>query len=136
MSCNKCGMCCKAIRMIYSMDYIKSVDNGDIKSDANFIVNNWEAISEEEALSINPYLIESLNKSKNNNPNLKFYFYKCHQFDHENNLCKVHNISQPRICYGYPFYDRKDISKDEAFYSKDCGYNDVKYFKKDNEIEK
>jgi len=134
MSCNKCGMCCKAIRMIYSIDYIKSVDTGDIKSDANFIANNWEGISEEEALTINPYLSESLNKSKINN--LKFYFYECHQFDKENNLCKVHNISQPRICVKYPFYDRNYISKDEAFYSKDCGYNDVKYFQKDDIIEK
>lgn len=126
--CKKCGMCCQAIALQYSVEYIETCKDSP---DAKFILENWQPITMEEALSINPHLQLWIDVSVKRN--ITLYFYKCNQLDLETNLCKIHStkedFSQPRICIDYPFYTRYLLPKSELFYSPECGYNrdDLKY---------
>lgn len=108
--------------MTYNMDQVKEVIYTN--NDAKFIVENWEQITEEQALSINSHLQTWINYYKEKH--IAHYFYKCNQFDTEQNLCKVHstlNGVQTRVCYGYPDYGRFWQSENHKFYSPNCGFN-------------
>jgi Fe-S-cluster containining protein len=124
--CNKCGMCCKAISLEHSLDYLKTYTRGS-SHDVDFIVDNWTQITSEEALKINPYL--SMWSMRAEAQNRKIYFYTCKQFDYTTNSCKCHitngddGVRQSRICYGYPLYNKEKTHPSQLFYTPTCGYN-------------
>jgi len=102
MSCNKCGMCCKAI--VYCKPKI-DLDPFDLNE--FFILRNWKRLSRKEAIKINPRLKAI---------DYKVYFYQCTK--QVNNLCQIHD-GRPDICANYPSYVK--LSR-QMSYSKDCGY--------------
>jgi len=117
--CNKCGSCCKAIVLSYNKEEIRerALKEGK-QGDFYFAYKNFVSITEEQALKINPYLSEWPKDQEK-----KFYYY-CKQFSEYTNQCSVYEL-RPDLCKNYP-----DLSKKEAFYSKDCGFNNKNNKKK------
>lgn len=112
--CKRCGQCCRAICVGYSMECFRKHS----ELSAKFIVKHWKEISQEEALKINPHLQKWIEKRPDDN----FYYYTCDHFDNLTNQCNIHDQS-PRICNAYPLYGREKVNIDEIFYTPDCGYN-------------
>lgn len=115
MSCNQCGMCCKAIILNVSMDDVKRMAETP-KSDAMFISKNWKEITKEEALLINPHLQNWIDRPNIAPP----YFYMCELLGSDNK-CTVHDGGQPGTCTGFPWYGHGPI-ENFLLYSKDCGF--------------
>lgn len=113
MSCKKCGCCCEAIYIAEDLEHLKNSAKKYPGKDAEFILNYWEPISEEEAIKINPHL-KNLSKQYN--------FYKCNAFDKQTRLCTIQE-TKGRVCKDFPFYTNKFLHKNFFFYSPTCGYN-------------
>ena len=134
-SCHMCGMCCRAIVLSFSHDELKErpsvqdylagkVTRTDLwNDDPIFCYLNWKPISRDEAMEINPHLLNweklRLEDEKETGKSAPMNFYTCTKFDSETNRCTVHN-ERPRVCSAYPWY--RGIDLNEMFYSLDCGY--------------
>lgn len=137
--CNKCGMCCRAIILIIppertaeylqgmirnNPEYVQRIANGDVDFKAEkcddgmneiswiFVGLNWVNITQEEAITINPFLEKW--------GDIKGHFYKCKQFDESLNSCRIHD-NKPNVCAEYPWY-KKSPTESTNFYSEQCGY--------------
>jgi len=109
-----CGKCCEAIGLRYSPEDLRKYKTN---RDAIWILKNWNQITQEDALKINPHLNKWVEKI-----NTKLFFYNCINYDKEKRICKIHK-NKPNICADYPFYGRGKIAYDELFYSPSCGYD-------------
>ena len=120
-----CGMCCRAIVLPDVVDqminHVAGVENCRAetqrlheKCDSCFIFHNWQQISKEEALAINPHLEVWTDRLKGRT------FWTCTKFDAENNRCMIHD-QRPGVCSNYPWYGRKP-NREEPLYNPECGY--------------
>ena len=110
--CQRCGKCCQAIVLHYSLEEVKRVTDTNV--DKQFILDNWEEITKEEAFTLNPYLATKRISDSN--------FYRCKQYNVDTKLCKAHEIKS-NICENYPFYGKNTLPLNFAFYAEDCAYN-------------
>jgi Fe-S-cluster containining protein len=94
------------------IEYIKAGKH-DYKCgcDMCFASRNFIPISEEYALSINPYL-KTWEDQKSR------FYYMCKMHDDITNRCIVHSI-RPGLCSRFPFYEKGYFI---GLYSSDCGY--------------
>ncbi|MHB1418704.1 MAG: YkgJ family cysteine cluster protein [Bacillota bacterium] len=134
--CKKCGLCCKAIaissgqseeELINSIISSASLEAG---GDAVFIIENWEQITQAEALEINPNLKQRIDWCKSDN--IVEVYFKCHRLDPKTNLCIVHD-KRPQVCSGYPWYGR--MPHKMYFYSPNCGYAFEGYSEEQEQIQ-
>lgn len=123
--CNMCGMCCKAIVLSYTVESMNDLflrhfegipksEINDLKGDLSFIYKHWTNISKEEALRINPYLV--------NWKVPKQSYWVCDAFDKKTNKCTLHE-HKTHVCNGYPYYGDNKLDKNFVFYCKECGFN-------------
>lgn len=116
MSCNKCGMCCKALLLSISQKDLRlaamNTVESEFKDQAILLLDILEPITREKAIEINHRLDKI--KAQGN-------FFKCTKLDSETNLCTIHD-NRPKVCSRYPFYGRERLPLDEFFYSESCGY--------------
>jgi Fe-S-cluster containining protein len=118
--CKKCGSCCQAIWLRYSIKDIREIlKKYPSNLDAIFILKNWERISYKDALKINSR-IKIFKKNYK-----KSYFYICNKYDKINKKCTIHD-NKPRICKDYPFYGKNKIPLGLVFYNDKCGFNNNK----------
>lgn len=133
--CNMCGMCCRAIVLNmtyqeienYYKDYRdqnkefsdEEIEKWAFEQDAAFVHLFWKHITKEEAFKINPHLKLWFGGKINQDIN-KSSFWTCTKFDSKTNKCTVQD-KKPSVCSEYPYYGRA-ISKNEPFYSLNCGY--------------
>lgn len=120
-ACNGCGMCCRAIPMSKSLSEIKEIASNGLNSDAKFIVDNWEEITYDDAVKINPSIARkpaSINRKRNRN------YFSCTQIK-DDNTCGIYE-SRPNICKSYPYrsgrYGTGGIDIDTLISPDTCGY--------------
>jgi len=92
----------------------------DTSSDPLFVYLNWEQITTEEAIAINPYLatwFEAYKERATSSEHL--HFFRCLQLTADNK-CSIHK-DRPNVCINFPWYGRTP-DDNMLFYSKDCGY--------------
>jgi Fe-S-cluster containining protein len=131
--CNRCGMCCRAIALLFSKKDIKErwlKDSGN----REFVLKHWKRISKEQAVKNNPN-VASIQKEYVRG-NQKTYWYECKLLS--GNDCSIHE-DRPAICEGYPWYGTGPKRK-EFLYGANCGFkldqllgeevNDVQFKKK------
>lgn len=126
--CNKCGKCCQVVWLGFSKEYItNNWDRFKDNPDAQFVLDNFTEIDKEEALKINPYMV---NKALSGiHPN---HFYKCSKFNNKETICNDYQ-NRPSFCKRHPMdeqdtryiyiNDVKKLLPTYALYSEDCGFN-------------
>lgn len=117
--CKQCGLCCKTIPMPCDQDFYKEAAEDNPKGVEAFIYKNWEPITSEEALAINPYLREVEKKTFPRS----WHYYSCRLL--EDNKCLVH-CDKPYMCREYPWYDMPPQAEINFYrlYVKDCGFQE------------
>ena len=117
-SCYKCGRCCQVIRLDSNI-FDPKYKGEKVNADYLFMKENWNLISYEKAIKINPYLIKWFEKAEDP---FRGFFYTCKQYNPITKKCLVHN-NKPLVCSKYPYYDRNELPDDELPYSEECGYH-------------
>jgi len=112
--CVKCGQCCNAIVLTYGIDNIKAkLKKEGPNKDLQFMVDNFEKITREEAIKRNPYL----KKIKG-----QLQFFKCKKWDPKTKLCSDYK-NRGATCINYPFgYYKDKMNLGMFFYSEECGH--------------
>ena len=129
MSCNQCGMCCKALVVSISpFEAKRYVRNNwpfhDFKNkyqthteDIIFIAEDLKPLSFDEAIKINPEI-----KNWDISDSDKAYFYSCPHLA-DDNKCSIHDkLEKGHMCDGYPWYGKMPHETD--WYSPNCGYKE------------
>ena len=101
--CLKCGDCCEAIPMLFSLDDLRGQYS---QEDLNFLQRNWHPI-ELPVKSANRFAGKIFESAR---------WFACDMFDGKRRLCKCHE-TRPQICRNYPAYSRK-----EDLISDRCGF--------------
>lgn len=110
--CKRCGKCCQAIVSIHSTQeqlndsniarMVEDYKSGKLseqdvaKIDSLFAVLNFEEITKEDAIKVNPHLAEVAEE---------LHFYRCKRFDAATNLCTTHDDRRPKFCHYAPLYN-------------------------------
>lgn len=111
MSCLQCGICCTAIPLPFNLK--EKYESQERIDDGEILWNHWHVISKEQALALNPRLIEGREK---------LTYYECDLYNKENKACALHGTNKkPQTCIDFPFH--KDIKLSENItMSESCGY--------------
>ena len=120
MSCNKCGMCCRAIQVMWTKKRIRELKPVGWE----FVVKHWHRIPEELAMQVAPWLVPNSPIDTGNFGRL--YFYVCDQFDGHRCLA---NGRKPPVCADFPFYDgnlKSNHRGGNATIPPECGYEPEK----------
>jgi Fe-S-cluster containining protein len=93
--CKRCGCCCLSIPISHTRAELYSLAKTG-NPDALFLLSNWKPISLKEAQRLNPeYRKHETTKS----------IFTCRKLNRRTKKCRV-QAHKPRICSGYPYYDR------------------------------
>ena len=111
----------------YSKDYcseqiVKYREDASMRKHYQFVLDNLEELTPEQAFAINPYLeAEGKRRGYTEKELSEAHFYRCKLIG-DDNLCTIHD-TRPEMCSGFPWYGRLGGSK-TALFSDKCGYMD------------
>lgn len=118
--CKRCGLCCKCILVNYShrrffADIESKMSGVKFSGDLLFVLNNFVPISEDEVRAINPFVLRF--KKENDERG----FYKCIKYSDDTKGCSDYE-NRPKVCSGFPFYDRYVEVESDHTYGYQCGF--------------
>ncbi|MGE5528083.1 MAG: YkgJ family cysteine cluster protein [Patescibacteria group bacterium] len=109
--CWRCGMCCKSI--IIGRSVMDGAEKDKPGSDRYFILNNWQPLTYEQAVEINPF-----HKRLEGRDDLSFW--RCTKLDPSSNLCTIYH-RRPHVCRKYPWYKYSVLYLDQLI-TPECGF--------------